>query len=396
MCLEYSVPDSARPGIYSLDLTNRAGDRFAIPYCVVSPEPSNDLLVIASTTTWLAYNFWGGRSRYRSAENALVIHPVPPPGGPPRAARIRGRIASYLPDRLVDFIRFKLLGRQPVDDSWKWRPLSVNRPFPHCALECDDVESPFINHLAGAEWRVLAWLEREGVEYDMATAEQLQWDPKLLKPYKAVLLNTHCEYWSHEMFSELERGHKEDGVWILNIGGNSVYREVVLSEDGGMRGKGESFAETCADESAILATRLTLEDFSTCAPYAVSAPEHWVFEGTGVQIDDVFGSQSLNQDKPHEGSPIYNPGRPGVSGRLLGEGASGWETDKLSPTAPADAVIVASGLNRPRGADMVVRDPGGTRGGLLQVSSIAFGGSLLIDDICSAITKNVLARARAH
>lgn len=160
-----------------------------------------------------------------------------------------------------------------------------------------------------------------------------------------------------------------------------------------MRCRGESFADTCADESAILTTWLTLDDFSTCAPYAVKSPEHWVFTRAGVQINDVFGKHSLNQDKAQVGTPSYDAGRPGVTGRLLGAGASGWETDKLSPTASADAVVVATGLNPPSGADMVIRDPSGTRGSLFQVSSIALGGSLLVDDVCSTITKNVLARA---
>lgn len=74
-------------------------------------------------------------------------------------------------------------------------------------MDCDGAASSFINHLAGADRKVLAWLEREGLDYDMAAAEQLQWEPNLLAPYKAVLLNTYCEYWSREMFSELERGH---------------------------------------------------------------------------------------------------------------------------------------------------------------------------------------------
>jgi hypothetical protein len=74
-------------------------------------------------------------------------------------------------------------------------------------------------------------------------------------------------------------------------------------------------------------------------------------------------------------------------------GASGWETDKLSRQAPKDFVAVAKGLNKHGGADMVVRDPDGTRGGLFSASSVTFSGSLLIDAVCSKILKNVLGRA---
>src|ERR1019366_6701557 len=88
-----------------------------------------------------------------------------------------------------------------------------------------------------------------------------------------------------------------------------------------------------------------------------------------------------------------DPSRPGESPGLDGHGASGWETDKLSDTAPRDITVIAKGLNPFGGADMVVREPQGSRGGMFSASSITFGGSLLVDGVASQLVKNVLARA---
>jgi hypothetical protein len=45
------------------------------------------------------------------------------------------------------------------------------------------------------------------------------------------------------------------------------------------------------------------------------------------------------------------------------------------------------------GADMVIREPKGQRGGVFSVSSILFGGGLLLDDVCSTLTKNIINRS---
>ena len=65
----------------------------------------------------------------------------------------------------------------------------------------------------------------------------------------------------------------------------------------------------------------------------------------------------------------------------------------MTRTTPADFELVAKGMNPDGGADMVVREPSRTRGGVFSASSIVFGGSLSVDETCSAIVKNVLKRA---
>jgi hypothetical protein len=49
-------------------------------------------------------------------------------------------------------------------------------------------------------------------------------------------------------------------------------------------------------------------------------------------------------------------------------------------------------MNSRGGADMVVREPEGSRGGVFSASSITFTGSLLVDYVCSEITRTVLKK----
>ena len=110
----------------------------------------------------------------------------------------------------------------------------------------------------------------------------------------------------------------------------------------------------------------------TVAPYEVVRPEHWVFEGAALRKGDRFGTRMLHA--------------------RYGDGASGHETDKVSPSSPKNVELLAKGLNPDDGgAHMVYFDtPGG--GAVFSVGSITFPTALLCDEPCSQITANVLRR----
>ncbi len=373
--IEYTMPNDALPGIYSLLLQSAEEKDFAIPF-VVSTSPScygirSKILVLASATTWQSYNLWGGRSRYRNFEDSLtgsvsstsVVNPL------------KIAISRVLPENTKKTIK-KLLGKQ--DPKWMFKKLTVKRPFTNCDLEESDSFRPFTNHLASGEWRLLAWLEREGYDYDIISGYELHANPKLLENYKALILNTHCEYWTRAMFEGLKHFHEEKQGWILNISGNSIYREIEFFADGSTRCVSLSFKDSCQDEAQILGVRFSSSDYATCAPYKILKPNHWVFQGMSISKSKIFGGLSLNQN---------------TQNTLDGAGASGWETDKICKSSPRDIKLVAKGLNPKGGADMVVREPNGKRGGMFSASSIVFGGCLLIDNVSSMIVKNVLSRA---
>lgn len=400
---EYRIPEDSAPGLYSVLLTdlNNPASRFAIPMAVSShgggQTPKNPLLVLASTSTWQSYNIYGGRSRYRNFEEGKS------PAFNVRSGRRRVRdilkdILPFVPWRaLKSIIRPKTGSAACGKDAWKFLPLSVRRPFTNCALEPDDPREPFTNHLAGGEWRLLAWLEREGIGYDYASTFDLHNDPGLLKGYRGVILSTHCEYWSSRMYHRLRDAHFDHGLWILNLSGNSIYREIDYGPGESTRCVSLSFSDSCADETELLGVRFDMKGYGTCAPFKVVDRKHPLFQGCKLAENGRFGFRSLNRQTAAN-TMAYDPGRPGsgtdeLKYGLRGEGASGWETDKLAGDRLEEFEVLARGLNEPGGADMVYRPPHDSRGGLFSASSLVFPASLLIDQAGSQLVKNVLSEA---
>jgi hypothetical protein len=72
--ITFVIPPEAEPGLYNIKLSSLENNEvFNITFVVsTSPEKYGErtkLLVLSSTSTWQAYNIWGGRSRYRNFEN---------------------------------------------------------------------------------------------------------------------------------------------------------------------------------------------------------------------------------------------------------------------------------------------------------------------------------------
>jgi hypothetical protein len=110
----------------------------------------------------------------------------------------------------------------------------------------------------------------------------------------------------------------------------------------------------------------------TGAPYRVVDADHWVFDRTGLNNGDVFGARSLH-------------------GRCPG-GASGHETDKLSPSSPPNARLLAQGMNPDDGGAQLVHFDTPRGGGVLSVGSICWVSSLPVDENVALITENAIRR----
>ena len=398
--MKVQLAKDMRPGLWALRLYD-GQDRYGITFVLSTPKErwnrSNKVVVLASDTTWRSYNVWGGRSRYRNFED-LSTYTLPQ-----KIKTATKRLASKIfPAWAVQLLKKSAGLDTPNEnititdkpDDWRFRRLSIRRPFPHCSIVEDEVNTPFTSHLAAGEWRVLAWLEREQIAYDFISCHDLHRHPDLLSHYDAVILNTHCEYWSKEMYDALKRYHANGG-WILNLSGNSIYREVEFFEDGSTRCVSLLFQNSVEDESSLLGVRFDTRGYGTCAPFRVETPNHWAFTGTGLKQGEIFAEVSLNRPTVHNGE-CYDSSRPGggTKENLTGEGGSGWETDKITTTAPDDIVLLAKGQNPDNGgADMIIREPNYSSGGVFSVSSITFGGALLVDSASSRIVRNILERS---
>jgi hypothetical protein len=130
--------------------------------------------------------------------------------------KMRKAAVQYLPEGLKAVAK-RVLRLKADPPSWKFDRLSIRRPFTNCSLEERSPFEPFTNHLAAGEWRLLAWLEREKIDYDMVSGAKLHRRPDLLKHYRAIILSTHCEYWTREMYEGLKFYHENQGLWVLNV-----------------------------------------------------------------------------------------------------------------------------------------------------------------------------------
>ena len=376
------VTGPEKSGLYYLHAKGeKSGEFFSFPWIVAPAKPSAPIAVLASTNTWLAYNNFGGRSNYINA-NCLPNEPV-----------VNAR---------QDLIRYTKAGSFNVwgfqDD--EYLPLSFERPEPgNVVREHEEVTDPIEGRLpcgmAPAEWRLLGWLEREKFAYDYYSEGQLHSGDLDLDAYKILIISIHPEYWSRQMYQRVKDWVHLRGGKLMYLGGNGLNCEVeFLGEDklrfktflspstGGALGMPDPnnpdiylesrMHRTLESEANLLGVVCTDTGIMTAAPYKVVDADHWVFSGTGLKNGDVFGENSLQE-------------------RIHG-GASGHETDKMSPHSPAGTVLLAKGMNRDEGGAEIVHYETASGGAVFSVGSITYVPCLLVDDAISRITSNVITR----
>jgi len=247
--------------------------------------------------------------------------------------------------------------------------------------------------VAPAEWRLLGWLERQGFAYDLYAEAQLHEGILDLDSYRVLILAIHPEYWTREMYLAVKRWVFERGGKLMYLAGNGLNCEVTLSKDGVMRclshvnslhgelgghsadGSVEyesRMHRTLESEANLLGVVCTAAGLMTAAPYRVVDAGHWIFEGTGLRNGDLFGEKTLHERVPG--------------------GASGHETDKISPSSPANTTLLAKGANADGGGAEIVYHEPGNGGAVFSVGSITWIPALFPDERVSRITHNVLSR----
>jgi len=356
-----------RSGLYYFHVKSVGGRFFSFPWIVAPAKPTAKVAVLASNITWNAYNNFGGRSNY--------IHPDTFPPTPTVNARLE--LKRYTDPKHLNY------------DTIDYDPLSFDRPEPlNMIPEEERIEGPIEGrmacHVAPTEWRLFGWLEREGFDYDLYAETQLHDGTLKLDDYRLLIISTHPEYWSSQMYFALKSWVFERGGRLMYLGGNGLNCDVEFLdestciyrnddcrklEEEGSRYESR-FHLRRESEANLLGVVFSDTGIMTAAGYKVVEGTHWVFKGTGLKAGDIFGEECQHERVPG--------------------GASGHETDKMSPSSPAGTQLLAKGLNEENGgAEMVLHEPG-NGAAVFSVGSISWPSSLWVDDAVSRITANVV------
>jgi hypothetical protein len=365
--LHQYVEAPPRSGLYYFHAHTAKGAEFSFPWVVAPQRPAAATAVLASNITWNAYNNFGGRSNY--------INPDKLPPTPTVNARLE--LKRYTDPDAITY------------DTEDYAPLSFERPEPINHIDAhteitDPIEGRAACHIAPAEWRLLGWLEQGHFDYDYYAETQLHDGTLDLDAYKVLIISTHPEYWSREMYFRVKSWVHDRGGRLMYLGGNGLNCEAefvdpttVIYHNGDGRvlkqgGLESRFHMRVESEANLLGVVFTDTGIMTGAPYRVLDAAHWAFEGTGLNHGDLFGQASLHMRCPG--------------------GASGHETDKVSASSPKNVLRFAKGTNIDEGgAELALYDtPSG--GAVFSAGSIAWPSSILLDGCVSRITANVLKR----
>lgn len=269
-------------------------------------RPKADILFIASTCTWTAYNDWGGFSHYvgynlpdnfqhaprlsiqRPFARGFIWSPEGSPRKPHRLAPAPGSVPVY---PVIDFAYTRGYSKWFTNAGWA----TYERPF-------------------------TIFAEKNGFSMDYATQIDLHYDPALLDDYKCVVMVGHCEYWTWEMREAIDR-YVERGGNVARFAGNFSW-QIRLEDEGRTQ---VAYKERAKDSDPIRNTeqrrRLTAdwEDpavdwFGTqtfglnssrgtyahvgvnvprgTGGFTVYRPEHWAFKGTDLYYGDDFGGDA--------------------------------------------------------------------------------------------------------
>jgi len=366
-----------RSGLYYLHARSKSGAFFAFPWVVAPSQPQSKTAVLASDLTWNAYNSFGGRSNYI---HAYAFPPTP-------TVNSRLELTRYTEEEHRTY------------NSDTYQPLSLDRPDPYNHIdENEQLTGPIAGrqgcHLAPAEWRLLGWMELQDIDYDLYSESQLHFDALSLDDYRLLIISTHPEYWSKEMYFKVKDWVFQRGGKLMYLGGNGLNCEVEFLDDHRIVYQNtrwsHSETQTAPDgsvyesrfdkrhesEANLLGVVFSFAGIMTGAPYRVVDADHWCFAGTGLNDGDTFGEKSQQM-------------------RIPG-GASGHETDKISPQSPANVRLLAKGLNPGEGGAQIVHFDTPSGGQVFSVGSITWPACVLVDDAVSKITANVLRQFLAE
>ncbi|MBJ17848.1 MAG: hypothetical protein CL933_00345 [Deltaproteobacteria bacterium] len=385
-----TVPGDWPSGLYSAIFSATFSDVDAhVPFVVRPSGPDlTRAAVLANTNTWMAYNDWGGSSKYSSGT-----------------------------------------------------PLSFFRPNFRASPLAENLSG---HHLARAELWILGWLEREGFGVDLYSDLDFHEGVVDFSEYTTLIVGTHPEYWTDGMYDRLD-AFLDGGGALLYLGGNGIFERGGYTTDAvgaidGMAFLGDIVPEASSvhrryatfrmafdpDTGAPISTRPELPLLGAATEacgveprgFQVLSPLDSLFDGVAMGLGALFGATGWNTGGGKwvgtEHAGVLHAGTPadgGASGFEVdthaGPGATGmprncgsmWPESGVSTLpAPAGVTVLArgyldAGTPYEAGELSYYEHPSG--GLVLSAGSITFGGSLVVDPVLDQLMKNALERTLA-
>ncbi|MGE0282007.1 MAG: N,N-dimethylformamidase beta subunit family domain-containing protein [Rhizobiaceae bacterium] len=202
--LEFALPNDLRSGVYLVRLKSPASVNYYPLFVKGEAQSRAPILFLIPTNTYLAY----ANDHLAALDfSAVMAHEKVVPEDEQYLFEHREPGRSCY-DRHSD--------GSPVRYSSRRRPLFNVRPNA-------------VNWLTGShrhypvDMYILEWLEHVGIDYHVATDEDLERDGRaLLDRYNVVVTGSHPEYWSRSGLDVLE-GYLGNGGRLMYLGGNGFY-----------------------------------------------------------------------------------------------------------------------------------------------------------------------------
>jgi hypothetical protein len=216
-------------GYYLITLTDAEGGVAHHFLCVKPAQPAAKAVLVLSTNTLAAYNWWGGASAYAHVESLMA-----------RETNLAGAMANAIGRLSTQRPIAPLLVAAPAD-----MPRLVNlrkRGFeerPWAAAETRDWarahgQSPYdgaAGFLNKWEHHFVRWAEGQGLALDYLTDYDLDVEDGALDPYDVVILAGHSEYWSGRERDAIET-FVERGGRLAIFSGNTCFWKVRWEDEG--------------------------------------------------------------------------------------------------------------------------------------------------------------------
>ncbi|MEO1056633.1 MAG: N,N-dimethylformamidase beta subunit family domain-containing protein [Actinomycetota bacterium] len=318
-------------GYLDLELRSPSGASTRHFVCLRGPRASRSAgVVVLSTNTYQAYNYWGGANSYADVD-ALQSGEVT--ADESRAGAI-GRLSARRPypqgliappadvPRLVN-LTDRGVGERAIPGDLDW--MIQHRPTAYDGSAC---------YLHKWEDVFLRWAAGAGYELDVVCDHDFEIDDNVLDGYRAAFVVGHSEYWSGRQREQVERFVQHGGKFGV-FSGNTSYWKVRWEDDAttmvAHKWRGETddplFADpdTRADathlwshpaferpEAELIGLsflyggyhRLAMCVARGAGGYTVYRDQHWSLDGADLFYGDTFGTDLPLLGYENDGCPV--------------------------------------------------------------------------------------------